>query len=434
MSFLHNHSAESVSSALDLWALPPSQTGVLEGNYVQYQPVASLDDATVIEFNPSSSSNEYIDLAHCLIYIKAKIVGANGANIAADAEVAPVNNFLHSLFSQVDVSLNNKLVSQSGQPYHYRAYISNLLNYSMEAKDTHLTAGLWYEDTPGKMSSLNSDENTGYGTRKALAAGSRTIELLGPIHSDIFNQDRFLLNNINMSLKFYRSKAAFALMSNAMTENIKLLDARLLIRKVKISPEIMIAHSKALEVSPCKLPITRVDIKSFTIAQGLQSRSIEWGSGVIPKRLILGLVSNKAYNGDFKENPFRFDHFNLNYLAAYVDSQQVPSRPLTPNFAAGEYLECYYSLFTGTGIHFSDSGNAISRSQFQNGFTVYALDLTPCMNAGQDSWDLQRQANIRLELRFAAAVPEALNLIVVAEYPNLIQIDKQRTVIVDYAT
>jgi hypothetical protein len=46
-------------------------------------------------------------------YVKAKLVRADGANLAAAYTVGPVNNLLHSLFSQVDVSLNGTLIINS---------------------------------------------------------------------------------------------------------------------------------------------------------------------------------------------------------------------------------------------------------------------------------------------------------------------------------
>lgn len=434
MAFLHTHSQESASSALDLWALPGSQTGVLEGNYMHYQPVAPLEDSSCVEFNVTPSANEYLDLAHCMLYVKCKIVASNGSDIteAAKADVGPVNNLLHSMWSQCDVLLNNKLVSQSGHAYHYRAYLSNLLNYGMEAKDGHLTTGLWYEDTAGKHDD-KTEANIGFAKRKTLTENSKTLELLGGIHSDIFNQEKYLLNNVHLQLKLYRAKDSFALMSSS-NEKLKLLEARFIVRKVKIAPEVLLAHMKALDVSPCKMPISRVDLKSYTMTAGVANKTIELGSGPIPKRVVLGMVSNKRFNGDHSLSPFKFEDFKINFLVAYVDSQQVPSQPLTPDFAKGLYLESYYTLFTGTGIHFGDTGNAISRLDYPGGYTLWAFDFTPCLTASQDGWDLQKQATIRLDLRFAASLPEAVNLIVLSEFDSLIQIDKQRNVIVDYST
>ena len=50
-----------------------------------------------------------------------------------------VNNFLHSLFKQVDVFLKEKQVTRA------------TLNYGPAAKESQLTAAMFYKDTAGKM-------------------------------------------------------------------------------------------------------------------------------------------------------------------------------------------------------------------------------------------------------------------------------------------
>ena len=65
--------------------------------------------------------------------------------------VGPVNNWVHSLFSQVDVSLNGTLVTPSTTTYSYRAYIETLLSHGKEAKDTQLNSVLWRKDTAGHV-------------------------------------------------------------------------------------------------------------------------------------------------------------------------------------------------------------------------------------------------------------------------------------------
>jgi hypothetical protein len=66
-------------------------------------------------------------------------------------KVGVVNNFLHSLFKQVDVFLKGKQVTQATGNYANRAYLETLLNYDPSAKDSQLTAALYYKDTAGKM-------------------------------------------------------------------------------------------------------------------------------------------------------------------------------------------------------------------------------------------------------------------------------------------
>ena len=87
--------------------------------------------------------------------MKAKITKANGANFDPNTEVGPVNLFLHSLFSQGDVSLNERLISPSTNTYPYRVMLETLLNYGEEAKTSQLTTAMFYKDTPGKMDAVN---------------------------------------------------------------------------------------------------------------------------------------------------------------------------------------------------------------------------------------------------------------------------------------
>ncbi|KYN09484.1 hypothetical protein ALC57_18389, partial [Trachymyrmex cornetzi] len=55
-------------------------------------------------------------------------------------KVGPVNHLLHSMFNQIDVYFNQKLVSPPNNAYAYRAYIEALLNYASPAKTSHLTS------------------------------------------------------------------------------------------------------------------------------------------------------------------------------------------------------------------------------------------------------------------------------------------------------
>ena len=161
MAFLHTHSHEGAKSELDFFTLPPTQTSIESSSWIEYKPVTSLTDDAPIEFVIPGHGDEYLDLARTLIYLKLQVVDGKGGNLPKGALVAPVNNFLHSMFSQIDVSLNQKAVSPSTNGYNYRAYIETLLNYGSDAKKSHLTCGLWYPDDAHYMDEeLNEAEDT----------------------------------------------------------------------------------------------------------------------------------------------------------------------------------------------------------------------------------------------------------------------------------
>ena len=106
MAFIHEGSCECTKSELDLFSVPPTQTSIENGTYVEFRPISTLTDGAPIEFDVTSSGDDYLDPANCYLHIKAKIERAAGTNLEAADTVGPVSNLLHSLFSQVDVSLN----------------------------------------------------------------------------------------------------------------------------------------------------------------------------------------------------------------------------------------------------------------------------------------------------------------------------------------
>ena len=222
-------------------------------------------------------------------------------------------------------------------------------------------------------------------------------------------------------------------MSSNRYEKIMILDATLLVRKVRISPTVLLAHAAALEKAPAKYPFTRVDLKTITIPVGLQDKSISnLHLGQIPKRIIIGFVTNQAFNGNYQLNPFNFQHFTLNYLSLYVDSQQIPAQPLTPDFPNNLHIDAYNTLFSGTGIHWKDEGNDINYTEYPKGFALVAFDLSQDLSANENHWNLQRQGVVRLELKFAAPLPVPINCVVLSEFNSLIEIDKNRNIVADF--
>ena len=84
---------------------------------VEYHPIGSL----AIDFDIPGSGKQYIDTNNIQLYVHAKIAQPGiGNNLVEDNTVTPVNLLLHSLFSQVDVSLNGTLISNSTNNYPYK--------------------------------------------------------------------------------------------------------------------------------------------------------------------------------------------------------------------------------------------------------------------------------------------------------------------------
>ena len=192
MAFVHRQSCEGVKSELDLFAVPPTQTSIEEGGWIEHQPLTSLEWGGPIEFILPGTGDAYLDLANTYLLVRAKILNGNGNDIGADTPVAPVNNWLHSLFSQVDVYLNDTLVTPSSNTYPFRSYVETLLSYGAEAKKTQLTSQLWYKDTVGQMEGTTVNAgNLGLVERGRYLAESGVVDMMGRITSTYSSNTNF---------------------------------------------------------------------------------------------------------------------------------------------------------------------------------------------------------------------------------------------------
>ena len=164
MALVHPNSCECTKSELDLLGVPPTQTSVEHGKWELKGLTSALTDQGRYEFVVSGAGEDYIDLANTYLFVEAQIVNTDGSDLDADTDVGPVNLLMHSLFSDVSVSLSEKPVSPPTSMYPYRAYIESLLIYGPAAKESHLTGVMWYKDTPGQQDKRTTD-NKGFTAR-----------------------------------------------------------------------------------------------------------------------------------------------------------------------------------------------------------------------------------------------------------------------------
>jgi hypothetical protein len=162
------------------------------------------------------------------------------------------------------LDLDENLVSPPTSLYPYRAYIEILLSYGPAAKESQLTGVMWYKDTPGHQDKRTTD-NKGFTSRKALTAKSKYVQMTGILHLDLFYQEQYLLNHVDLKIKLRRSRDVLALMVDVDNYKIKIKDLALFVRNVQLSPAVRMGHVKAFEKTSCKYPIRRVEVKVDTV-------------------------------------------------------------------------------------------------------------------------------------------------------------------------
>jgi hypothetical protein len=117
-------------SEFDAFARKPIQSAILGNFTTLYKPIAPVEQS-ILEFAIPGDNEHYVDL-NIHLMIKGKFTKLDGT-VALDDRSTGVNNFLHSLFSQLNVTLNGVSITPSEDLYHYRSYFETLLTYGHDA-------------------------------------------------------------------------------------------------------------------------------------------------------------------------------------------------------------------------------------------------------------------------------------------------------------
>jgi len=292
---------EFVSNEFGIFAHKPIQLAILGTDVVHHKPIATVDQND-LEFLIPGDSETYTD-QDIKLFVRGRLIGVDSKDLDASDFTAGTNNFLHSLFSQCNISLINVNITPASELYPYRSYSESLLTYGSDAANSHLTNAFWYLDEgdvlAGDPTSI-SIKNKGFLKRWERQKQSKVIELYGRLHADICNFSQFLLSGVRIQIRLTKAKDDFYLMNahddTKTKATFKFLDAELIVRRIRPSPKILVAHSEALSKGCLgRYNVTRVELKTFTFAGGPQAISINNAVlGMLPKRLIFTMVMSRS--------------------------------------------------------------------------------------------------------------------------------------------
>ena len=160
--------------SLNLFDVPNVDYRYEASRDVVFQP--ALTGTRPITFS-IPASDDYYDLNELRFQVKVRLTdpaaGYQGlkANLTnSDANNTRntycVNNFAHTIFRDINLSMNGVLMTEQANTYHYRAYLETLLNFSQEEGITKLASQGW-------VNQLNLvEEMGGTGTNSDVPTGA----------------------------------------------------------------------------------------------------------------------------------------------------------------------------------------------------------------------------------------------------------------------
>uniref|UniRef100_A0A1I8BGN0 Uncharacterized protein n=1 Tax=Meloidogyne hapla TaxID=6305 RepID=A0A1I8BGN0_MELHA len=393
-------SINSITNALDFFHVPPTNVSISSSKVFEILTSNPLTD-TPYHFKIHSSSN-YIDLSKCYLLTEFRIRKENAAgqlvNLTLDENVAPIQMIGKTFINNMRVSVNGQEIFNSNSLYAYKTYLSHELSYSAGAKSSHLNSAGYYYDT-GTDQQLGSS----FTSRKSLFTQSRTAQFVSKLDADIFNQPLYLINHL-VSCKLY-------------------------VKKVELMDGLALDITRKLDTKPARYAVRKTLMKQLFITQGRYEFNSNIFMDKIPRRIILGLVSNSDYVGAVERSPFNFQHFNVREISIIANGRSYPQAPYDLDYKNFKYARPFNDMNDALGFANSCESNGITYQQFGQNSCIYVFNLTNSGEDQGDTFDLIKNGTTSVSIKFNQPVLEGgAMLIVMGEADSLIMLDKNRTI------
>lgn len=455
----HSNSGPMMNSLLDLFHVPPTDVSMSSYRMVPIQTYTT--GINPIEFQ-IDAQEDYIDLSRSYFEIELGLKKANGDNLAVAENLWPVNNLAHSLFKQINVRLNGTLMNDNLDHYHYKAYLETLLNYNREDGKTVLAPQGWFnqidvkEEYTGNNTNFQAEDGAGHAEYQALsqnhkdalaaqvaelthyAGGKRRMLRFKPL-LEAFQLSKVLVPGVQINIQFYMNQPSIftdgvGQTARMVTEDIKV---RLYLCQLRLNETVYrgLTTQMATKRKMATYPVVRSEVRSFPLQAGLQRKEISNPfQSRVPNRMIVGMVDSRAFNGDYTRDPFCFQKFGLISIRQLVQGEEYPYETLQLNMNnADRDLTGYHRFLQASGALCKHEGNMVRSKDWGEGknCTLFMFDNVASGCVDTSYLNPKQAGEIQTELLLGEALGFNVNVVVYAEFENLLEIDANKAVIYD---
>ena len=202
---------ELASSGLALFDSPNVDSSLLHGKFLTIYPTSVLSDNGPFDFTIPSDGLDYTDLPYTRLEGCIEVLKPDGTAVTDTELNALVNLYPHSLFKQIECSINNVQIADLSTPtYAYKSYIETLLTYPKHVKETTLALEHFDKDLIDKEENYTLNDNATFKARHLKAKGGK-LYFSNLLHLDFFHSMRLLMPGCELKLKMLRNSDTFSL-------------------------------------------------------------------------------------------------------------------------------------------------------------------------------------------------------------------------------
>jgi hypothetical protein len=274
----------------------------------------------------------------------------------------------------------------------------------------------------GSLYGLHDTYNHGFVARAGICEGSQVFTVIGPVPHNFFSLNNHLspLNKVEIKLTRYPDR--FLLNTEQFEKGYKLMitDMRLHLKTVIRRERIPIPMKEVYEMNETQL-------YKQVIPSGLQTFNFRMvNTGILPKTVIMGMVSTAACEGTYNLNPFNFHHFKLSRLSLLINGEEHPQGGLEfkwKKLRNPDIMRAYQWLFANSGALANERGNLITHKAFASGSFILPFDLTHdrCSGAHQHNAEF---GYIDVQMAFEDALEHSVTVLYELVYNKVLMNDK----------
>ena len=312
----------------------------LSSHEQEIYPTTSFHE-NCIEFEFQTDRNYYVDLrqsflawklkfvkGRCYVTYKSKenkkehkdesVVFTETGNDEEEQEVVArvtyMNNIMHSIFSNVEVYINNQQIYNSNGFFAHKTYISNNFKAAISEYIGVLHCeGYDYEQDPEDIANPLPDPF--FTRRMKLLSRPDGFMLYGKLEIDFFSTSELLYPNKKIRRRLIRARPNFYMISDNPNVSLGIVDCSLCTRRFALKDDYHKKRMDMLAYAPVEYNYLKTLAKTFIIpARQHQFIQENIFNNVPIRRVATAMNTNSAFTGSFTENPFWYQQFNLEQI------------------------------------------------------------------------------------------------------------------------
>ena len=432
----------SVAVSGNLGGKVPIVDDVPSSHEQEIYPTTSLDE-NCIEFEFQTDRNYYADLRQSFLALKLKIVKGRGYDTYESKEkkteqkdefvvftetwtddeeeeevarVTYVNNIMHSIFSNVEMYINNQQIYNFNGLYVHKSYISNNIKAAIsEYKGVLHCEGYDYEQDPEDFANLLPDPF--FTRRMKLLSRTDGFMLYGKLGIDFFSTSELLYPNMKIRLPLTRAWPNFYMVSDNLNVSLGIVDCSVYTRRIALKDDFHKKRRDMLAYAPVEYKFLESLANTFIIP-ARQNQFIQENifNNALIRQIAIAMNTNSAFTGSFTENPFWYQEFDLRQIRILRRGQPIV------DFDTADSCRLYVT--TMKAMNFQDDIPSIPIDDFKDHYLL-VFDLNSMQDATENCHYPELVGEpLRLELNFTNPLENVTELIVLDERMSSVAVDK----------